>query len=431
MLFSWYNVLNGSITTSNEYKKYISSAEKNLKEGLPDNAVSDIQAALEIKQSPDPVYMMAEYYSQKGDHDSCIDWCKSYLETFVTDSKLYGYLCKEYITLEKYTDCIDTLKSISKTDIYNNELKACYNSIKYKFCEIGNRYDEIYTSLNDYCVVRRGANYGVCSVNGELNIKENYISVGGVSNTDNGLRCSVIDQDGFAWLLDVSGKPKMNISSNLKGVTNLKKIGLVSDGMVAVCDERGIYSLIKLSDYTVVTSGYSYIGASSCGMIPASQNGKWFFINSKGERVSEATYDDIKVNDYGLAFQGNIAFVKNNGTYTMIDSNCKPVSSAQFDNARTFYSKNALAGVYKNKKWGFTNQNGKIMFNDYSGTESFRFNYGAFNSEGKWGFIDEKGNVVVNAEFDNTKGFVSESTAVVSYGSEWFMIRLNITSELE
>lgn len=431
MALSWYNVLNGSVTNANAYKGYVSSAKKNLEENLPDNAVADVRAALEIKQSPEPVYMIAEYYSKKGDHDSCIDWCESNLDTFVTDGKLYGYLCKEYISLGKYSDCLDTLKRISKTDVYNKELKGYYNSIKYKFSEIGNRYDDISASLNGYCVVRRGTNYGICSVDGELTVKENYISVGGMSKTNDGLRCAVIDQNGLAWLVDATGTPKANISSNLKNVTNIKKIGLVSSGVVAVCDAAGKYSLISLSDYSVAASGYSYIGACSKGLIPVSQNGKWFFINAKGERVSDATYDDIKVDDYGLAFPGGIAFVKNNGVYTMIDSDEKALSDTTFVDVGVFYSDDAMASMCNNQKWGFTDKTGKTMFNEYAGTGSFKFGYGSFNSAGKWGFLNSDGKVVVNAEFDNTKGFVSETTAVVNYGSEWLMIKFNISSELE
>lgn len=431
MALSWFNVLNGSVTTASEYKKYVESAEKNLKDELPDNAEADIQAALEIKKSPEPVYMMAEYYSKKGDHDRCIDWCNSYLETFVTDSKLYEYLCKEYITLGKYTDCLDTLKRVSKSDIYNKELKSLYNSIRYKHMEIGNRYDEIFTSINGYCVVRRGSGYGVCTTSGELCIKENYISVGGMYQTESGLRCAVIDQNGLAWIIDNSGTPKVNISSNLKGISDIKKIGFVANGVVAVCDASGNYSLINLSNYSIVASGYSYIGACSAGVIPVSQNGKWFFIKPDGKRVSEKTYDDIKVSDYGLAFMGGVAFVKNNGVYTMIKSDEKAVSEAKFSDAATFCGEKEPASVCRDKKWGFAGRDGKLMFNNYIGTRSFGYGYGAFNSAGKWGFLDVNGKTVVNGEFDDTKGFVSPSTAVVKYGSEWCMIRFNIASELE
>ena len=115
----------------------------------------------------------------------------------------------------------------------------------------------------------------------------------------------------------------------------------------------------------------------------------------------------------------------------MIDSDEKALSDTTFADVGVFYSDDAMASMCNNQKWGFTDKTGKTMFNEYAGTGSFKFGYGSFNSAGKWGFLNSDGKVVVNAEFDNTKGFVSETTAVVNYGSEWLMIKFNISSELE
>lgn len=429
--FSWYNVLNGSISSSNDYNRYIENAKKNLEDGLPSNAVENIQAAMEIKESPEPVYMMAEYYIKNEEHDNCIDWCESYLEAFKKDSKLYGYLCKEYIALGNYSDCIELLKSLAGSDVYNKELKGYYDSIKYEYTEIGNRYDDISPSLNGYCVVKRGEYYGTCSVNGEINVQEKYLSIGGFFKTDNGLRCTAIDKNGIVWLLDTSGTPRANISSSLKEVSDIKKVGLVSDGVFSVCDSNGVYSLIRISDYSVVTTGYSYIGSSINELIPVKKDEKWFFINTQGQRVSELSYDEIKVNDYGTAFSGDIAFVKNNGKYSMIDNKEKSVSETFFNEVGMFYFGNSPISICKDKKWGFADQKGKIMFNNYVGTVSYRYNYGAFSTAGKWGFIDINGKTVVKDVFDGTKGFVSPSTAAVKYGNEWCLIKFNISSELE
>ncbi len=86
-----------------------------------------------------------------------------------------------------------------------------------------------------------------------------------------------------------------------------------------------------------------------------------------------------------------------------------------------------LAGVKLNGKWGFINQEGKMIIEpQYEDVKSFYINLAAVKLNGKWGFINKKGEKVIDFKYDDAFSFTPlssiENTAAVKLGKKWGFI---------
>ena len=82
-------------------------------------------------------------------------------------------------------------------------------------------------------------------------------------------------------------------------------------------------------------------------------NGKWGFINRKGEVIIEYQYSSSK------DFNEGLAPIKINSKWGFIDSSNNLVISPQYDDVDLFY--NGLAAIKINGKWGFIDKNGILI----------------------------------------------------------------------
>ena len=93
------------------------------------------------------------------------------------------------------------------------------------------------------------------------------------------------------------------------------------------------------------------------GLARVSQNGKWVFINIKGEETIPCIYDDYRPFSEGLArvSQGDWK----NRKYGYIDTKGRTVVPCVYDDARDFSE--GLARVEQNGKYGYIDTKGRIV----------------------------------------------------------------------
>lgn len=154
-------------------------------------------------------------------------------------------------------------------------------------------------------------------------------------------------------------------------------------------------------------------------------NGKYGFINKKGEEVIKPQYD------YVGEFVEGLAPVKINMNWGYIDNVGKIIIPVQYAHANTFSE--GLALVLKNNKWGYIDKTGKYIIKPifeidpfeqyafyedisktYSPFESRTFNEGlaSANRNGLWGYINKKGRFTIKPQFAYVNSFLSELTVV-------------------
>lgn len=96
---------------------------------------------------------------------------------------------------------------------------------------------------------------------------------------------------------------------------------------------------------------YNEVHNFSEGFAKVELNGKWGFINQKGEEIIPLKYDNVE------HFSEGFAIVKLNGKYGFINKEGKKIIPIKYDYIHRFSE--GFAKVKLNGKWGFINTKGK------------------------------------------------------------------------
>ena len=157
---------------------------------------------------------------------------------------------------------------------------------------------------------------------------------------------------------------------------------------------------------------------------------KYGFIDSTGKEVIPLIYSTAN------PFNSGRAFVEINEKKFFINNKGKEIINVKEYEETKIYFSEGLCGVYKNKKWGFIDINGKLVTPlkyDYIeelrdglaivniGSEMVAVNQGIEYIGGKWGYIDKTGKEVIALTYDAAKE-CSEGLAAVKSGEKWGFI---------
>ena len=177
-------------------------------------------------------------------------------------------------------------------------------------------------------------------------------------------------------------------------------------------EKNGKWGYINKKGEEVIPFIYDEIWSYSEGLAFVKKDGKWGYINKKGEEVIPFIYDEI------WSYSEGLAFVKKDGKWGSIDRNGKEVIPFIYDNVKDGFSE-GLACVKKDGKYGFINKKGKeVIPFIYDNIWSFSEGVASVKKDGKWGSIDRKGKEVIPFIYDNIWSF-SEGLASVKKDGKW------------
>jgi len=131
------------------------------------------------------------------------------------------------------------------------------------------------------------------------------------------------------------------------------------------------------------------------GLAKVNKDGKWGFVNLKGEEVIPLLFDAVGEFDYGLVA------VKSNGLWGYFNAQGQPVVQPAYDEVAGSWNE-GLSAVKANGKWGFIDPQGNAVVEPRYDEVSRIFIDGVSKVKlnGKWGAVDTKGNVVVPTEYE-------------------------------
>ena len=97
------------------------------------------------------------------------------------------------------------------------------------------------------------------------------------------------------------------------------------------------------------------------GFAAVKKDGKWGYINTKGELIIECKFDDVNY------FNKGFAVVKKDGKKGYINTKGEQIIECKFDDVRDFYE--GFAPVQKDDRWGYINTKGCPVIFDKSKNE--------------------------------------------------------------
>ncbi|MBR5843363.1 MAG: WG repeat-containing protein [Bacteroidaceae bacterium] len=152
------------------------------------------------------------------------------------------------------------------------------------------------------------------------------------------------------------------------------------------------------------------------------RDGKWGYINRKGERKLSTTYQQATVYSEGLAWvikQGDMPGAINEKGDIKISLRDKYA-------VRVFMEGRAAIAIVKKKQvlWGFINKNGnEIIKPEYKTVSDYRLGLAAVqNIEGKWGYINLNGECVIPCQYEKAFSFNDNGLAIVKNDNRYHLI---------
>src|SRR5690606_22657241 len=147
-------------------------------------------------------------------------------------------------------------------------------------------------------------------------------------------------------------------------------------------------------------------------------------MNTKGKIILPAEYREISYN------KKNEVYIVRTKEYKtgLLNKKIKNIVPFEYDMIKECKD-SELFMVYKDKKYGFVNNKGKMVIPMiYDRAEVFSEGLAPVHKDGKWGFINEKGEVVINFQFEGiVKPFENGYAQYLTnyYGSDYETTYIN------
>ncbi len=231
-------------------------------------------------------------------------------------------------------------------------------------------------------------------------------------------------------LVKFQGENNLNGYKNTDGEIIVKPMyrgaSVFNQGLALVSTDQG-WTIIDNTGKQLVDFGgipgaiYSNL---EYALIRHKKNGKWGFINRKGNIVIDYQYDDTK------DFNEGMAPVMVNGKWGFITIENELVIKPVFENVYIF--SDGLAAVRIQENWGFIDTQGNTIIEPkYTSVYSFSEGLCAVNTQptdmanGGWAneVIDKKGNIIFTGTFFFFSG---DSTGVAYYWEGYHLTGKNI-----
>ena len=158
--------------------------------------------------------------------------------------------------------------------------------------------------------------------------------------------------------------------------------------------------------------GFDYADDFNEGFAWVKKDGKWGYINTKGEQIVECKFDDA------YYFNEGFAWVKEYGKWGYINTKGEQIIECKFDDAWGF--KEGFDRVQKDGKCGYINTKGEqIVECKFDDAYYFNEGFARVQKDGKWGYINTKGYPVI---FDKGKNEIEVFDRVIDRSNNTFYL---------
>lgn len=413
---SWYTIFTNAQERQRIYDEKLEIARELRTKKLYDDSFSAYHEALDLRDTLELREEILDYCKELNYIESYLSLCTNTITEYPRDIDAYERMAEYYATNGEYVSCYGVLNSSKKRNVSSSKLQKIEQDIKYKYSIIRLKYNNVRVFSSDLCAVqRRDGTWGYVSLTGIESVPFKYISVG-----EFGQNYAVVQgMDKKFVFIDRTGREK---SKDLEE-KEIEECGFLYEDKIPV-KYNGKYHYCDF-EFKELFGKYDYAGTFSGGFAVVMNNGKWHIIDANGNQVGNKLFDDIKVDEKGVAFRNGIAFAKENGKYILIDTQGNQVGNERWDDVDCFNSKQPAA-VSKDGKWGYVDISGKMVLDyTYDCAKSFSYGFAAVQVQDKWGYIIlDDYSLKIDCQFENARDFSRYGTAFVVVSGGWDLISI-------
>lgn len=439
-------VLDDSGKSEEAYKLAVEQAEENIKVGLYGAADEKFNEALAIKESKELRCRMIEsliYVEQYGLAEKEMNIM---LDMYPQDPDAYEYLSLYAEYRGDYAQIYDYAKTIKKRKIASSLMDELCEKHKYEYFEFGPRFVRIDPFYYGFSRIEgTDGKYGYMNTSGTVRIEPQYDLA--ATDTDRGhilvanmqsnrdVDSNIIgtiekkelfnntsdETEGFeAYFIDYTGK-KVMVDTEGRHM-QFDEIQAIGSGMMAV-SENGVYRFINEKFNTIdETKTYLYAGTFSQGVAPVVVSNGWMLIDEQQNQIGTEIFDEIRVDEAGIAAYGGVFFGMKNGEWNLYSIDGTKISQTSYEDCCCSWGAGPIA-VKKNGKWGFIDPNGETVIDyKYDGARSFANGMAAVAQGDLWGMINNEEKMVVPTKYLTVYEITNNGAVPVETEEGWTLL---------
>lgn len=412
---SVYKTYSDKTSLNNDYKEFIKQARQNRELEVWVNAEEFYLKAIKINDSVETRVELGEMYIEAGDLRTAAKWGRDIVDDYPKEADSYEFLMETYLKQKDYGSCFETKENANGLKVFSKKIDNIISEIQYEYYLEG-EYVDVGDFSNGFVAVKKKEKWGYLNSKGNRVIDSQFKEAGAFATEV----AAVIDENNKAFYIDTEGNRKIVIDF----VDNVKELGYMSGSNIFPVSNGKKWSFYNLDSKKKVAGDYDEVSAMGNGVAAVKEKDKWKLINQDGKVITKDEYDSVVIDSKGIVCRNDRIFVRQSGSYTMINSEGKKVCNTEFEDAKLFNDE-GYAAVKIDGKWGFIDENGKVKIDpEYTEAHSFSNGMAAVKLSNGWGYINEKNEKAIDTGFDDVKDFNNQGKCFVKIDDKWQVLKL-------
>lgn len=407
-----YNTYTMAAQKQMQIQENLALARENRDKGIIQDALTYYEAVMKLEKNFLVELEVGEMLHNAELLNEAVKWGEHLTDKYPKEMEGYSFLLAQYIADQDYEACFQLNDKAVNNKCVNKEFQKLMAQIDYQF-------DYGYDQFEDVTTFSMGMMAAMAEDKWKLlNDKGSPLASGfQAAGLYNGEVFPVRLKNEWCYVTS-DGKKKIDVSKLKK----CQELGVLREGIFkAKCSGSYGYYNTELKQ---VAGGFDEASSMNEGLGAVRSKKEWKILDSQGKQVGK-TYQNVVINARDAACQNGRIWVTEDGeSYYMIDSEGKTVKGESVEDSKGFTMPNSYAAVKKDGKWGFMDENGKMVIEpQFEDARSFCNDYAAVAQDGEWGFINSKGTIVIEPQFTETKDF-SSGNVFVKRGEKWVLLKL-------
>lgn len=328
----------------------------------------------------------------------------------VEDSYKYGYinsngkvlLDTQYTEISRINEIIDD-KNIFLLVFKNGQAGIVKNNktiLNYEYEDIS------YNAYNNMFVIQRNAKSGIADIKGKIIIQPEYDSI-----MFGGIYINAVKNNEIT-ILDLQ-------ENKIENNNIYAKLPTSNNNYYITIDKDEIYRVVDREDNVKIDNNYTYIEHIKDEYFIVYKDGKNGIIDLSGKSIADLKYNSIFKIAGTEIIQANI---NNTNNITLLNNEMKIVCNM---NNASIEKEDNYFKVFSNDDIKYFDNNGNEI--SYKQIEPNNKMY-AKKINGKWGFVNEENKLIINNEYDMVTEFNKYGFAGIKKGGKWGVV--NIKGEI-
>lgn len=362
---------------------------------------------------------LLECYEGYGDWKSYIALVNLRVDKNRATEQEYIIVADYYLNNYKLEEAMNMIKK-GMVALKSEQLNTYYEEHRYTYSMKITRYEDIMPTKDNLLMpAYDGEQWVYINDSGQLELDSTYDTV----TPFNQAGYAAVSKEGKYYTI-ISNGAKYSVDEN--GVTDV--YSLTNKYILAQVD--GTYGYYDY-EYNCVSQSHQYdaITTNACGRAAVKKGSNWGIITDSGEVVVDFILEDVAINSLGSVYANNVAMVKKEGAWYLIDTNGNQISEQGFYNAKAPESSGYIAVADDTGLWGYINQQGEeVISYQYHDAKSFSNHLGAVCIIDTWGYISEKNILVIEEILEDAQPF-HNGIAQAKFMDGEALIKLNYFEE--